>query len=36
MGRATGRMKKVRERAGLGVLLEVAEGDGEQVLIWLR
>lgn len=24
------------ERAGLGVLLEVAEDDGEQVLIWLR
>ncbi len=24
------------EKAGLGVLLEVEEGDGEQVLIWLR
>ena len=27
---------KALERAGLGVLLEVAEDDGEQVLIWLR
>jgi hypothetical protein len=27
---------KELERAGLGVLVEVAEDDGEQVLIWLR
>lgn len=27
---------KQLERAGLGVLVEVAEDDGEQVLIWLR
>lgn len=36
MGRETGKVKRVLKRAGLGVLLEVAGGDGERVLTWLR